>query len=291
MDVGKFFLDSGAHSLYTLHVITKEHREGYAYYESKDFWKYVDRYARFLKKWKRDIDFYANVDVIFNPELSWKVLKYLENEHGLNPVPVIHYNTPMKWIDKHLEQGYKFLGIGGLGQEAHKNDYIHWADRLYTHLCPKSNDYLPLVKTHGFAMTAYSLMIRYPWWSVDSVSWAKSSGFGSIFIPHKRQGKFVYDIPPYVMPISFNSTAQTKQGRHFKTLTAPEKQIINEWLEHIEMPLGSVHADGTTKEYGVLSEYHARALANIRFFDRLCEWLPKWPWPFTLSKPSIETLC
>lgn len=276
---GCLFLDSGAHTIYTLAVIAKGHSEGYDFYKSKEFVKYVDEYAEFLKVNKDGMDFYANVDVIFNPKMSWQVQKYLEDKHGLNPIPVIHYGTELKWIEKHLDAGYKFLGIGGLGQEATANAYMLWADRLYEMLCD-SPDKLPCVKTHGFAMTSWKLMLRYPWYSVDSASWAKAAGFGNIFVPHKRDGKFTFEVAPYVIGFSHRSSFKGKDGKHYHSLKPAEKRVVIEWLDEIGMSLGKMDGDNSV-EYGVKSEYNARAVANLKFFEALCKWLPEWPWAFT----------
>lgn len=163
---GSFFLDSGAHSLYTKWVINPKHARGYDDYKTKKFRKYVDEYAAFIKKYGKGIDFYVNVDAIFEPTITWQVQKYLENEHGLEPIPVVHYGTDLSWLRRYVEGGYKFIGIGGLGQEATRGAYLKWADEVYAYLCD-NKDRLPTVKTHGFALTSYGLMVRYPWWSVD----------------------------------------------------------------------------------------------------------------------------
>jgi hypothetical protein len=276
---GGLFLDSGAHTLYTNEVIQKGHSVGYAYYKSPEFKKYVRQYGEWCKAHEAELDFIVNVDVIFHPQLSWNVLKFLENEYGLHPVPVIHFGTDLKWIDKHLDAGYEFLGIGGLGQEATRNAYLKWADKVFDRLC-SGPDRLPCVRTHGFAMTSYRLMIRYPWWSVDSASWAKAAGFGQIFVPHKRDGKFVFDVEPYVIGFSYRSELTKADGKHFLALTKGEQAVILEWLEIIGVPLGSTKKNGRMKEYGVLSQYHARAVACVKFFDQMTKWLPEWPWPF-----------
>lgn len=274
------FLDSGAHSIYSREVIDLNHANGYNWYRSEEFVKYIDSYAAFVKKHRKGLDLYANVDAIFNPGLSWKTLKYLEQEHGLNPVPVIHYGTELRWIDKHLDAGYELLGIGGLGQEASKSAYLIWADRLFAHLCPKSNDYLPIVRCHGFAMVAHGLIIRYPWWSVDSASWAKMSAHGWLYLPYQRKGKFTFDKVPYVINISHRSPYQKTKGKHYFTMPPKEQKVVRDWLKVVDVPLGSIDENGDTKEYGVVSEYNARAIANLRFFDEVCKWLPKYPWPF-----------
>lgn len=284
---GEFFLDSGAHSLYNIHARGKPARRKYDYFTTPEFWEYVDEYAAFVKKRAAGLDYYATVDVIFNPKLSWKVLKYLEQEHGLSPVPVIHYGTPMKWIERHVDAGYEFLGIGGLGQEAQKVNYLAWADQVFKFLCPPPSR-LPIVRTHGFAMTAYSLLIRYPWWSVDSSSWAKAAGFGGIYVPQKRGGRFTFSVPPYSIGISNASPKVKIRGQHYHSWTPLEKAIVQEWLEKIGVPFGKVNAAGEPVEYGVLSQYNARAVANLKFFEELCEGLPKYPWPFKVKSHSIK---
>lgn len=160
--VGSLFLDSGAHSLYNK-LIHGKGRKAYDFFETPEFWEYVDSYAEFVKANKAGIDYYVNVDVIFNPEASWRVLKYLEEKHKLNPLPVIHHGEDLKWVKKHVDAGYDYIGLGGLGQAVTRDMYYQWADVVYDYLCPPPKR-LPIVKTHGFAMTAHALMVRYPWY-------------------------------------------------------------------------------------------------------------------------------
>lgn len=596
--IGCLFLDSGAHSLYSKHVIKKGHKSGYDFYETDVFRKYVDDYAEFIKKHTKAIDFYVNVDIIFNPEKSWEMLKYLENIHGLKPLPVIHWGTSLKWIKRHLDAGYDFIGLGGLGQEVTSSMYYNWADKVYEYLCPGPS-HLPIVRTHGFAMTAYDLMIKWPWYcmtenhtvltqqgwkgkddikigdmvltffegksewqpvlevptfevedavlwklrnrnitafitdnhqwctcdfrtrqwswkptnevfadkkwrdliprradyigapktkkytdelvellswvwtdgnlkkrpgkrsnvvihqsqrahpdkvqeirdliarakekhnvsyvkrddlyafelwghnteilvnilgadkiiplsfvldltqdqlelfirtslkgdghvrgdpanmiyellqkggknlevfriatilagkatstygkteygwalrsspvewiypaavrkrkylytgtvwcirvkngafftkcnesvyvtgnSVDSASWVKAGGFGQIFVPHKRRGKFTFEVKPYNISVSSESPSKSQKGKHVYNISKGELRVVKEWLEQIEMPYGSVDAEGKEVEYGVTSNHAARKIANLKFFQGLVDWLPKWPWPF-----------
>jgi len=198
-NVGKTFLDSGAHTLYTERVMKKGKRlavgsenrlDQFEYYRTEEFWDYVDTYCEFLLKHKDELDYYVTVDVIFNPDMSWKVQKYMEDKYKLNPVPVIHWGTDEKWLVRYLKEGYDYLGIGGVGQEANWRVYPKWGDRVFGMLCENGK---PKVKTHGFAMTSFALISRYPWHSVDSSSWAKMAGYGKVYVPTKRQGKFSFD--------------------------------------------------------------------------------------------------
>lgn len=291
-----FFPDSGAHSLFNLHCFktigegNKQERiflppaERYKWYSkdgkkfTKAFLEYLDDYVTFIHKYKSGIDYYANVDVIHNHELSWKSLKYLES-NGLKPIPVIHHRAPVRVLDRHLDSGYKFIGIGGLGQNSTKHDYCKWADQMFDRIC-NNQARLPSVRTHGFAMTSYELMLRYPWWSVDSSSVYKCAGFGSIYVPHKRSNVFTFAEEPYVIGISHRSTAKKTAGRHFQTISEGERRIVTDWLRTIDMGIGKVK-NGEMKVYGVASSYNARVVANLRFFEKFLESVPKWPWSFT----------
>lgn len=280
---GCFFLDSGAHSLYVKHVIKL--KQGYGFFETDEFWQYVDSYAEFVKKHKDGMEYYANVDVIFKPDLSWKVLKYLEDAHKLNPVPVVHFGTDIKWLKKHVECGYDYIGLGGLGQTVTKDNYFDWGDRAFDYICPRPSR-LPIIKTHGFAMTSYDLMIRYPWFSVDSSSWTKAAAFGKIYIPHKRKGKFVFDTPPWQVAVSTDARIKSRHENVFCQNGGADglhRRIVLDWLEYVGVPFGKNDAAGNPVEWGVMNRFQARAIVNLRFYQLLCEWLPKWPWPLTIN--------
>lgn len=282
--IGTFFLDSGAHSLYNKAHKTQTKTNKYAYYETDEFWQYVDEYAAYVKANIDYIDYYVNVDVIHNPKLTRKTQKYLELEHDLNPVPVVHMGTGVEELKWYLKQGYDFIGLGGVALEGTRTSYIQWADKMFDCVCNNSKR-LPCVRLHGFAMTAYASLTRYPWWSVDSASWAKAGGFGIIYVPHKRKGKFVFDVEPYSISVSSDAPAAKKQNRSVTTLPQKAKEIIVEWLNEINIPLGEIDKEGNEVQWGVISHHSARKIANLRYFERLTKSLPEWPWPFkaTLS--------
>jgi len=262
----------------------------YSAYDTPEFWDYVERYAAFVKEHKKAIDVYVTIDVIFNPEMTWKVQKYLEEEHKLKPLPVIHWGTSLEWVKRYVKAGYEMIGLGGLGQEATKDLYYDWADRVYDYLCPAKSNRKPIVKTHGFAMTAYDLLIRYPWWSVDSASWCKAGGYGMIYVPRVRDGKFAFHyldcngtrqpVRPYNISVSSDSPQRKVAGRSMYNQSKEAQRTIQKWLDQIGVPLGSVDENGEMKEWGVVSTHSARKIANLRFFEAMCNSLPEWPWPF-----------
>ncbi len=273
------FMDSGAHTLWNMHCYHVSRSKRYDYFKTPDFWEYVDAYAKFVNDNLDAIDWYVSVDAIHNPEITWEVQKYLEEKHGLDPVPVVHMGTPLKWMEKYLAEGYTFIGIGGVAREGDRENYRRWADTIFNLLCPAPSR-LPIVKTHGFAMTSFNEMTRYPFWSVDSVSWAKAAAYGSVYVPCKRNRAFSFDQPPHVVCFSHRSPSAKVKGRNYSTFSADERKIIREWLEVIEIPLGKMGEEGEVIDEGVINHYGSRGVANMRYFDALCKSLPEWPWPF-----------
>lgn len=292
------FLDSGAHSLFNIHEYNPSKSKSYGarqdtkydYYRTKEFWQYVDDYAEFLKHNASTVHHYVNVDAIHNPEITWEVQKYLENNHHLTPVPVVHAGTEVKWLLKYLKEGYPYIGLGGVALEGSRQDYYVWADTMYRTICP-SPKYLPNTKFHGFAMTSWKMITRYPWWSVDSASWAKNAGHGGLYVPHVRKGGFDFSVPPYTVSMSCRSPKRNRKGRtmgdHYESFTNTGKRHVRMWLDHIQIPLGKMSQDGEVLEKGVINHYGSRGVANMRFFDLLAKSLPEWPWPFHPSDPNI----
>ena len=355
MKAPKLFLDSGAFSLFKEHSQVGRDLQGF--FKSKEFRAYAKAYATFVKENEQYIDVYANIDVIGNPELSWEILKYLENEHGLNPCPVIHYGTDLKWLDKHLEAGYDLIALGGMAIKVRGStkQVSLWLDRVFERCCPPPSR-LPSVRLHGFGVTTHSIMVRYPWWSVDSTTWCMKGAYGMIHLPKKVGGKYDYLTTPHYFSVSSSATIPkksvvvnayrvlldllsdgdwhsdkeareancplgflikrgfleknenqvrlTRPGRQYITrkvrwfystqknrtagglrqrLSDPHWRLIEEWLDHIGVPLGNIDP----LEYGVVSNHRARKLANVIYFKNLADSLPDWPWSFV---PRLSTV-
>ena len=280
---GQFFLDSGAHTWHNEKVRGKKHKDiDWDIFDidkkaGREFKQYINRYGRFCKRYESQMDYYVNVDVIFNPELSWKVLKYLENEFGLSPLPVIHAHTDLVWIEKHIEAGYDYLGLGGLGQGMDVDDYTKWATKVFRLICPKP-ERLPIVKTHGFALTAFRLLLLFPWYSVDSTSWLKCAGFGGLYVPHRTAaGEFTFEQEPHQISVSAESPDVKKKNGHINNLERTTRDVMMAWLEHIDVPLGKADSDNNPIEWGVVTSHPARKIANLKFYEKLIDWIGPYP--------------
>jgi len=269
------FVDSGAYSLYHAFLETGKFEADYSYVDSPKFWTYVDDYAEFIKKNLSLITVYVNVDVIFNPEASWKVQKYLEEKHGLHPLPVFHFGEDFKWLKKYMD-GYEYFGISGLGPEINKNMYYEWADRIFNLVCSDS-DCMPKWKIHGFAQTSMELLSRYPFYSVDSTSWVMFGRYGAILIPKSKNGERNFLKTPTVIFCSDRSPKlKDIDGKHYDRLSFIEQDYIDEYLDELGC---------TIEEAG--TNHKIRDLINANFYVSLEHQLPEWPWPFQYKRHKL----
>lgn len=291
------FVDSGAFTLFAKHVRARKGSKGqtleapglfarnadYSYYDLKpgtEFRAYCDSYAAFIKKVQDAGVLVVNVDAIHNPEKTWEIQEFFEKEHGLRPVPVVHSLSPLKWLDRYLDTGkYDLIGIGGFGHSVPMQTYLRWTDQVFDRVCPESNKNMPLVRLHGFAMTAWKVLVRYPWWSVDSATWVKTSAYGILYVPQWK-GKWLYDRPPVQINLSAKSGSAKKQkNKHIDNCAGHFKELVHRWLDYCGVKEGTVDEKGEEVERGVISHYIPRNRCNLLYFKGLEESRPPWPYP------------
>lgn len=279
MRVRSHFLDSGSFTLKTkAAAYARANRTSpWDFYETPQFWDYIDAYAAFVKKYAAGIDVYANVDAIQNPKLTWRNQKYLEREHGLCPVPVVHCGTNLKWLHRYVDAGYELIALGGL-VKAHRERSRDWIEKCFKAVSVKG---VPQVKFHGFGITNWKLLVRYPWWSVDSTTWVKVAAYGGIIVPPCRWGRFLFDRSPSVVKVSNESPDHCDRLR--QAMSAKEREIMMAWLAEIDVPFGYIRADGEIAVPGVSNRQTERRLANLIYFERLLATLPAWPWAYKAS--------
>ena len=279
------FMDSGAYSLYGLHVGETKVRIGkhgkpldrikgkrwgggdYSYYSLKpgsEFRTYCKRYAGLMRRLKHTDVLFTTVDAIQNPQASWNIQQFFEKEYGLRPIPVIHGATPhsTRWLARYIETGHKMIGFGGLGHNIRRDTYRPWANELWRMLCPASNGYKPIVRVHGFAMTSWDFMTSWPWWSVDSATWIKLAAYGWVLVPPWKDGKFRHDVPPWQINMSRKPTERKQKfwwrlgvkgprqmkDRHYDNVPQAGKEAAERWLEHLKIPLGAFRGEVLQEE-------------------------------------------
>jgi hypothetical protein len=249
-----FFLDSGAFSAW-----------------SKGTQIDIDEYCEFIRANCEQIEVYASLDCIPGTlgkiattaerneaaEKSWKNYLYMVRS-GLSPLPVYHYGEDPRYLQRMLDHGCDYIGIGGLvGVPGPKRRL--WLDALFERLVDAEGH--PIVKTHGFGMTSVPLIFRYPWYSVDSTSWIKATANGAIYLPATDDaGAFVFDRTPMTVAVSAASPKIAGDSTHYLNLPQVIQQLVQRWVQEC----------GKTME-GVAESYRHRATCNVTFFRRVSE--------------------
>jgi len=253
------FLDSGAYSA-----------------RSKGVTIDIQKYISFIKKNKDSIRVYANLDVINDPEATMVNQKIMEDA-GLTPLPCYHYGEDIKYLEYYLSN-YSYIAIGGVaGGLKTTAKIIGWLDPLFLHyICDEQG--LPKVKVHGFGMTSFSLMSRYPWYSVDSTSWIQFSAYGVVLVPAFRQGVYDYQSPPWRIFVSFDSPFMKDSGSHFETFSNDQQEVIRHYVKEKNIEWGDLEATVP----GISNNYKERTKLNIIYYKDIAKFLPKWPWPLKL---------
>lgn len=290
----KLLLDSGAPSLYNkLSRINQEsstgrkgHRMGatleqrrlddYSYIQSPAFEDYLTRYKSFVKEHEKTLDHYVTVDIINNAEATYKILKELEQD-GLRPLPVYHFGTDEKWLKKYIDE-YDYLAIGGM-VPLKEGQLIPGLDRLWDKYLTNKHG-RPVVKVHGFAITAVNLFWRYPWYSVDSTSAIVFSMYGIVLVPALNpDGTWSYDRICKKIAISEKSSAKfDNSGYHYDNLTGVFKEKVDEYFDSIgadveQMKMGHPPREKANFQYYLDMERAKRntpfrkLLLKKRFFD------------------------
>jgi hypothetical protein len=80
-------------------------------------------------------------------------------------------------------------------------------------------------------MTSLDLMLRYPWFSVDSTSWVQTGRFGNVYVPKYRRGQYIYNENSLKVTVSTQSPSQKDDGQHFTTFSPMEQRQILDYFD------------------------------------------------------------
>jgi len=198
----RVFLDSGAFSAYTQGVTID-----------------IGRYCDYIHRNADIIEFPSVLDAIGDADGTWRNQMEMERR-GVRPLPCFHYGEPTEVLDYYVKN-YDYITIGGMVPISTPQLRI-WLDRLWAeHLT--HDDGTPKVKVHGFGLTSLPLMMRYPWYSVDSSTWVQWAANGMILIPG-RAGQ---------VDVSNKSSRRKQRGQHLDShpeliTKAIESEILSE---------------------------------------------------------------
>lgn len=194
----RVFLDSGAFSSFTQGIEVD-----------------LGRYCEWIHENEDIIDCASVLDAIGDARGTFRNQAAMERL-GTEPLPCFHYGEPMALLDWYVEH-YEYITIGGMVPISTPQLKV-WLDRLWSkHLCDASGR--PKIKVHGFGLTSLPLMMRYPWFSVDSSTWVQWAANGMILVPGIGQ-----------VDVSSKSSRRKQQDQHLDTVAPPQKERIESVL-------------------------------------------------------------
>lgn len=178
-------LDSGAHSLQKIHsaaAFKRKVNKGATAMIAVD--TMLEAYIKFCHEWRDNVDFYVTFDYKQEFDLTVRVTEEIRKAGLPDPVPVFHGDVDTKLIRKYLDLGYPIVGLSGLDRPERRRlrEKMQYLDECFAELCDDKGK--PRVKIHGFAVAVPDIISAYPWWSVDTASWAYYSSYGRVIIPN-----------------------------------------------------------------------------------------------------------
>jgi len=259
------FLDSGAFSAHNQHVGIN-----------------LLEYAEFIRRHHDIIKVAANLDIIGPGNEEWSYrrqqgLQTLLAPEGLDRLimPVHHLRDHDDWLKRYLDDGYGYIGLGGMVDES-PSTQKRWLDhnwrRYLTHA-----DGIPKVKVHGFGMTARKLMFSYPFHSVDSTSWVRASRYGGVLLDFRWADG---SISTFLVGFSDRSPKRFDPiSWHYQALSPADRRRVDRRLQQLEAErVRDPAIEAAFKaEFGcrmgftpaaLAKSYGLRDLANIGYYHR-----------------------
>lgn len=268
-----------------------------------------------------NLDYVVNLDVIpgspgyKNPSLAereqsarrgWRNYHYMLDA-GIPKdklIHVFHQGERFYWLDRMIAAGMPYIGLSPANDRS-TAEKIAWLDDCMAHVTEPGTG-MPLVKFHGFAVTSVRIMLRYPWYSVDSTAWLKEAAYGKIFVP-----SFTSRGPNFLKSQVVFLTRKTpvvhhNSGRHLASMAPAVRERILQFIHERGFQLGSSEVvqvptghklqkdqnwldrkEGLVEvilEEGLSNKSLLRGHFNILHFVDIEKQLPPWPNPFNHKK-------
>jgi hypothetical protein len=192
-------------------------------------------------------------------EKSWKNFQIML-EAGIDReklIPVFHQNEEDEFLQMMIDEA-PYFGLSPANDRS-TVEKMKWLDRCMRLATDEKG--MPRNKWHGFAVTAVRLMLRYPWYSVDSASWRISAAYGKILVVLKADPLIVgfYDI---------SSKVTYKEG-HVDQFSPRVKKLFQDHVESKGFCYQKLRDDAIY-----------RSLWNATSYFDLQQLIPEWPWAF-----------
>jgi hypothetical protein len=138
-------------------------------------------YRAWLRRFKHLLFCYPCLDVIGDPEATAAAHTRMRGD-GLDPLPVYHYGSPLRHLKAFLDAGERYIALGGM-VGSYGADTKRWIITCFKTAGPYGAVF------HGFGRTRFDDLADFPWYSVDSSSFASGARYGELRLFHA--GRFI----------------------------------------------------------------------------------------------------
>lgn len=159
----RIFLDSGAWSAFTLGSPI----------DLKEYVKFITRFSHWFKA-------YSNLDDLQSPVITKNNQKALEDK-GLYPLPVFHTGESLEILEDYVQE-YPYVCVGRI------IPFTNQPKKIIPFLIQCHKIARGRAVLHGFGVTNWKLLKLFPWYSVDSSSWASGFRYGRVSVFHEDKG-------------------------------------------------------------------------------------------------------
>lgn len=199
-DGAKVFLDSGAFSAYMVGSVID-----------------LDAYVDYCKRNADIIEVCSVLDSVGDPKKTLENQNLMEKK-GVRPMPCFHYGEDEKYLE-HYVKNYSYISLGGMVPVS-TPQLILWLDRIWSRYLTDESG-APRIKVHGFGLTVFDILRKYPWYSVDSTVWRHAGSMGGLIVPPKG----------WKIAVSDRSPARRLHGQHVDSYSAPEFAVVKAAVE------------------------------------------------------------
>lgn len=178
----------------------------------------VEDHTRFVETHGDRFEWCAALDVIGNPEETWR--NYEWQRTRVPVVPTLHCGAPMSLLDAFLATRPHMLALGGLaGDHATQEQKQAFCRAAFDKLCDDAGR--PVLPVHGFGMATGPLFVGFPWTTTDSALPIRAAERRAILIRHGAQCFNIY----------LRGNDLQREDRRSVPLDGPEGVVILQRLE------------------------------------------------------------
>lgn len=124
----------------------------------------LDEYAAWCRRWWDHLCWCASLDVIGDPQGSWRNWRTLRDKHHLLTVPTLHAGTDRAWLDAYAAEGVDLVGLGGMAAVGQAPRAYRWV----VHMMAYARKHWPQIRFHLWGVSSRQFLANLPVWSADS---------------------------------------------------------------------------------------------------------------------------